>query len=282
MCGPASRASLPFFQRERGGGLKGEWGVKTGDRRGGGGGERCFSPLWAEVFVRACEIILKCYCLLDANEVTTTLITASLELWLYIHQGYWSPSTSTVWLLTVYIKFKWRPPHYPLAYWLLFMDRWLCWRCCIDFPFILAAGTCGRSAAARACTLRLRRRIWWNDQAESFVSRGKRSVSWAKAERERGVGWGVRWWRLRRVSEISPTVLCNTKRRIVRCRKVSIKVSRVGQVGRKTRMSWGLQRTNWNGYFSGGWVLRHGPGSISSRYFSTFRQYFGFSDYYAL
>lgn len=99
--------------------------------------------------------------------------------------------------------------------------------------------------------------------------------------RERG-GGGVRWWRLRRVSEISPTVLCNTKRRIVRCRKVSIKVSRVGQVGRKTRMSWGLQRTNWNGYFSGGWVLRHGPGSISSRYFSTFRQYFGFSDYYAL
>lgn len=58
-----------------------------------------------------------------------------------------------------------------------------------------------------------------------------------------------------------------TKRRIVRCRKVWIKVSGVGQVGRKTGMSWGLQRTNWNGYFSGGWVRRHGPGSISSRYF---------------
>lgn len=40
-----------------------------------------------------------------------------------------------------------------------------------------------------------------------------------------------------------------TKGRIVRCREVWIKVSGVGQVGRKTGMSCGLQRANWKGYF---------------------------------
>lgn len=40
-----------------------------------------------------------------------------------------------------------------------------------------------------------------------------------------------------------------TKGRIVRCRQVWIKVSGVGQAGRKTGMSCGLQRANWKGCF---------------------------------
>lgn len=93
-------------------------------------------------------------------------------------------------------------PHYPLAYWLLFMDHWLC---CIDPP--PPSPLLGRVGGRRRALALKRGRIWWNDQAGSFVSPGKLVCPGRRWARHNAGGSG--WSRLRRVSEITPGVLCN-------------------------------------------------------------------------
>lgn len=58
-----------------------------------------------------------------------------------------------------------------------------------------------------------------------------------------------------------------TKGRIVRCCQVWIKVSGVGQVGRKTGMSCGLQRANWKGCSQ---LLKYRPRFLFSRFWPRF------------
>lgn len=136
------------------------------------------------------------------------------------------------------------------------MDHWLCWRCCIDFPLIPAAAAAGASGRVvffgGAHMIQQRGRVWWNDQElprslsrEVLCVRGGDEPSPMPG----GGGWGeVGGQGCAGSVRLAPA--CSiTKGRIVRCRRVWIKVSGVGQVGRKTGMSCGLQRANWRGCF---------------------------------
>lgn len=65
----------------------------------------------------------------------------------------------------------------------------------------------GRVGGRRRALALKRGRIWWNDQAGSFVSPGKLVCPGRRWARHNAGGSG--WSRLRRVSEITPGVLCN-------------------------------------------------------------------------
>lgn len=107
----------------------------------------------------------------------------------------------------------------------------------------------------------------FDETIKRALSPGKCCVSGAamnQAQGRGGVGGQGCAGSVRLAPACSPT-----KGRIVRCCQVRIKVSGVGQVGRKTGMSCGLQRANWRGCFQSINGHSDGPAFLAS-YFLAF------------